>query len=79
MKGRSLEEIDEMFLARLPARKFRKYVCTSQAAIDSKLREARQSEDRSDSEKGETVQTIERVFGDEKAVANVAETATYVA
>ncbi|KAI1329521.1 MFS monosaccharide transporter-like protein [Xylariaceae sp. FL0255] len=26
-KGRTLEEIDEMFLARLPARKFRKYQC----------------------------------------------------
>jgi hypothetical protein len=26
-KGRTLEEINEMFEARLPARKFRKYVC----------------------------------------------------
>jgi MFS transporter, SP family, sugar:H+ symporter len=28
VKGRSLEEIDEMFIARVPARKFRKYECT---------------------------------------------------
>ena len=27
VKGRTLEEIDQMFEARLPARKFRKYVC----------------------------------------------------
>jgi SP family sugar:H+ symporter-like MFS transporter len=27
IKNRTLEEIDEMFEARLPARKFRKYVC----------------------------------------------------
>jgi MFS family permease len=31
-KGRTLEEIDEMFEARLPARKFRKYVCVGHAA-----------------------------------------------
>jgi hypothetical protein len=28
IKNRTLEEIDEMFEARLPARKFRNYVCT---------------------------------------------------
>lgn len=28
-KGRTLEEIDEMFEARLPARKFRKYKCVA--------------------------------------------------
>ena len=27
MKGRSLEELDEMFAARVPVRKFRTYVC----------------------------------------------------
>jgi hypothetical protein len=27
MKGRSLEELDEMFAARVPVRKFRSYVC----------------------------------------------------
>lgn len=27
MKGRSLEELDEMFAARVPVRKFRAYVC----------------------------------------------------
>jgi predicted RNA-binding protein with EMAP domain len=30
IKNRTLEEIDEMFEAKLPARKFRKYVCTGQ-------------------------------------------------
>ena len=32
IKNRTLEEIDEMFEARLPARKFRKYVCTGRSA-----------------------------------------------
>ncbi|KAI1486416.1 putative maltose permease [Biscogniauxia mediterranea] len=37
VKGRSLEEIDEMFEARLPARKFRKYRCTgTHAALDER-------------------------------------------
>lgn len=31
-KGRTLEEIDEMFEARLPARKFRKHVCVGHTA-----------------------------------------------
>lgn len=31
-KGRTLEEIDEMFEARLPARKFRNYTCVGHAA-----------------------------------------------
>ena len=44
------------------------------------MRQAHQSEDRSeDGKKVGTVETIERVFGDEKGVADVAETAMYVA
>ncbi|KAK3303816.1 general substrate transporter [Chaetomium strumarium] len=35
VKDRTLEEIDEMFEARLPARKFRKYVCVGRAADGS--------------------------------------------
>ncbi|KAH8600238.1 general substrate transporter [Bisporella sp. PMI_857] len=31
VKGRTLEEIDEMFEARLPAKKFRKYVCVGRS------------------------------------------------
>ncbi len=76
VKGRSLEEIDELFERRLPARQFRGYVCTSRSAIESKMRNA--SSDEGD-EKGPTVQTIERVFGDEKGVAAVVETAMHVA
>ncbi|KAI0394183.1 MFS monosaccharide transporter-like protein [Xylariaceae sp. FL0594] len=33
VKGRTLEQIDEMFEARLPARKFRKYKCTGHHVI----------------------------------------------
>ncbi|GAB1315359.1 Major facilitator-type transporter ecdD (Fragment) [Madurella fahalii] len=40
VKGRTLEEIDEMFEARLPARKFRKYVCVGQGRRDSPDSEA---------------------------------------
>lgn len=37
IKNRTLEEIDEMFEAKLPARKFRKYVCTGRHITDDKL------------------------------------------
>ncbi|KAK5713737.1 hypothetical protein LTR17_017504 [Elasticomyces elasticus] len=78
VKGRSLEEIDEMFACKLAARKFRGYVCTSRSAIESKMRNA-ENDDEDNDKKGPTVQTIERVFGDEKGVASVAETALHVA
>ena len=68
-----------MFNARLPARKFRKYVCTGQAAIESKMRNARASEDRTEEPKSETVETIEKVFGDKKGVSDVVESAMHVA
>lgn len=35
IKNRTLEEIDEMFEARLPARQFRKYVCTGRLVTRS--------------------------------------------
>ncbi|KAK0710238.1 general substrate transporter [Lasiosphaeria miniovina] len=35
VKNRTLEEIDEMFEARLPAKKFRKYVCVSGGTVAS--------------------------------------------
>ena len=54
IKNRTLEEIDEMFEAKLPARSFRKYVCTGRHIPDDKL--ARKS-------------TEEQVWGNEKAVA----------
>ncbi|RYP82355.1 hypothetical protein DL770_005614 [Monosporascus sp. CRB-9-2] len=37
VKGRSLEEIDEMFEARVPARKFASYRCTGQHAVVEKV------------------------------------------
>jgi MFS transporter, SP family, sugar:H+ symporter len=37
IKNRTLEEIDEMFEAKLPARKFRKYVCTGRHIADEKI------------------------------------------
>jgi SP family sugar:H+ symporter-like MFS transporter len=54
IKNRTLEEIDEMFEANLPARSFRKYVSTGRHIPDDKL--ARKS-------------TEEQVWGNEKAVA----------
>ena len=71
-----MEEIDEMFMAKLPARQFRKYECTGQAAIESKMRHARGSEDEG---KEQAVETIEKVFGDKKAVGDVVETAIHIA
>ncbi|KAK5118700.1 hypothetical protein LTR85_007906 [Meristemomyces frigidus] len=80
VKGRSLEEIDEMFAQRLPARKFRHYVCTGRAALESMKRAGSVSEDGEKWEhKDGTVETIERVFGDERGVAAVVETAVNVA
>jgi SP family sugar:H+ symporter-like MFS transporter len=35
IKNRTLEEIDEMFEARLPARKFRKYVCVGRHLVET--------------------------------------------
>lgn len=78
VKGRTLEEIDEMFMAHVPARKFRKYECTGSAALESKMRNT--SAD-SDAEQGSKkmhgdVETIEMVFGGpEKRVADAVETA----
>lgn len=45
IKNRTLEEIDEMFEARLSARKFRKYVCTGRyvAEADEKAVQRRRS------------------------------------
>lgn len=74
-----MEEIDEMFMARLPARKFRKYQCTGQAAIESKMRHAEASTSGERDSKEQATETIEKVFGDDKAVAGVVETAIHIA
>ncbi|KAL7778153.1 hypothetical protein CFE70_004829 [Pyrenophora teres f. teres 0-1] len=51
IKNRTLEEIDEMFEARLPARKFRKYVCTKRLVVDGDDK----ASERCDSDKDETI------------------------
>ncbi|EMC96383.1 hypothetical protein BAUCODRAFT_473149 [Baudoinia panamericana UAMH 10762] len=79
VKGRTLEEIDEMFEKKLPARKFLGYVCTGRAAIESMNRNASMNDDDSTHKKHGGVETIEHVYGDEKAVAAAVETAINVA
>lgn len=62
VKGRTLEEIDEMFEKRLPARKFRTYVCTGRAALESMQRNATTFEmDTGPKSKGDVVETVERI------------------
>lgn len=62
VKGRTLEEIDEMFEKRLPARKFRTYVCTGRAALESMQRNASTFEmDTGSKSKSDVVETIERI------------------
>ncbi|KAI7196711.1 hypothetical protein D0869_06110 [Hortaea werneckii] len=62
VKGRTLEEIDEMFEKRLPARRFRTYVCTGRAALESMQRNASTFElDTGPKSKGDVVETIERI------------------
>lgn len=39
LKGRSLEELDEMFEARLPTRKFKRHVCTGIGADLTRLQD----------------------------------------
>lgn len=60
IKNRTLEEIDEMFDARLPARKFRKYVCVGHVVPDGE-----DNSKRSMSEKDEVVH--QEVVGVEKS------------
>ena len=62
VKGRTLEEIDEMFEKRLPARKFRTYVCTGRAALESMHRNATTFEmDTGPKSKSDVIETIERI------------------
>ncbi|KUI57776.1 putative glucose transporter rco-3 [Cytospora mali] len=60
VKDRSLEEIDEMFEARLPARKFRKHVCVGRAGREAEKKVA------------EVVHAEEIVWSDGKAVTEAA-------
>lgn len=62
IKDRTLEEITEMFEAKLPARKFEKYVCVGSAAAAEKQNEKEIS----------TVEEIEMVMGDRKAMVETA-------
>ncbi|KAK4505968.1 hypothetical protein PRZ48_003933 [Zasmidium cellare] len=60
-KGRTLEEIDEMFAVRLPARKFRTYQCVGPAATTSI----------EDDDSGEGSQTMNRKGGPKVAESSV--------
>jgi hypothetical protein len=44
VKNRTLEEIDEMFEARLPARKFRTYVSRGRVDLDAEARKSIEKE-----------------------------------
>ena len=68
-----------MFMARLPARKSRKYVCTGQAATESKQRNTHASESNDNEGNDDGTKAVEKVFGDKKAVADVVATAMHVA
>jgi len=56
IKNRTLEEVDEMFEAKLPARNFRKYVCTGPRVPEEKII-------------AESDNVEEKVWKNEKAVA----------
>ncbi|KAJ5933527.1 Maltose permease [Penicillium verhagenii] len=65
VKGRTLEEIDEMFEQRVPARKFASYKCVGSAALEARrknstttLEGTKKTRNSGDSEKA-TVETIE--------------------
>ncbi|KAF2005629.1 MFS monosaccharide transporter-like protein [Amniculicola lignicola CBS 123094] len=55
IKNRTLEEIDEMFEQRLPARKFRKYVCTGPGHVTEEKLEVGSLERTAEDEKGAAV------------------------
>ncbi|KAJ4351420.1 uncharacterized protein N0V89_006762 [Didymosphaeria variabile] len=61
IKNRTLEEVDEMFEARLPARKFRQYVCVGRHVSEEKILAERDGDERKSVE--------EKVWTDHKAVA----------
>ncbi|KAF2689160.1 general substrate transporter [Lentithecium fluviatile CBS 122367] len=61
IKNRTLEEIDEMFEAKLPARKFRKYVCVGRHVSDEKVVDEKNSVEVREVEKDVGATTTERV------------------
>ncbi|KAH6662538.1 MFS transporter [Halenospora varia] len=73
VKNRTFEEIDEMFEARLPARKFRHYVCVGPAAL------AAMGEKHKHEEAHEPVTTHEEVIWGEKGGKAATEMATAIA
>lgn len=62
IKNRTLEEIDEMFEARLPARQFRKYVCVGRhvASTDEKAVRRRSSGSEKDGVVQQEVVNVEK-------------------
>lgn len=66
-----------LVMARVPARKFRQYECTGNAALESKMRNASAASHEEAGHKKDVVgdvETIERVYGNEKTVADAVET-----
>ncbi|KAJ6014955.1 Maltose permease [Penicillium herquei] len=63
VKGRTLEEIDEMFEQRVPARKFSSYKCVGTAALEAKLKSSGELKDAGSRDSGDsskaTVEAIE--------------------
>jgi hypothetical protein len=73
IKNRTLEEIDEMFEAKLPARKFRKYVCVGRHVTDEKLGEKDLDNVHIEHHVEEPKKsTQDKVWSNEKAVAEAA-------
>ncbi|KAG9778538.1 hypothetical protein HRR83_002746 [Exophiala dermatitidis] len=71
VQNRTFEEIDEMFEARLPARKFRKYRCVgSVAAVAAAAQEEKKASDKEDHHP--RVSHDEVVWSNEKAAAETA-------
>ncbi|KAF2092639.1 MFS transporter [Rhizodiscina lignyota] len=71
VKGRTLEEIDELFEARIPARKFRTYETARRGVVQAKL----ELDEKSTVERIEHIEpktTAEKVWTDPKAVAETA-------
>jgi SP family sugar:H+ symporter-like MFS transporter len=61
IKNRTLEEIDEMFEAGLPARKFRKYVCVGRHGSGEKIVDEKNGVETREVEKDEGATTVERI------------------
>jgi SP family sugar:H+ symporter-like MFS transporter len=64
LKGRSLEELDEMFQGKVPTRKFRSYVCTG---LGAQIRTLENHETDQDRKEGTITEHVEEKKGPESA------------